>query len=75
MAQVAKVTMKLVILPRALWNPALVRTKSHKLAPVIMSDTPGDFDGIKNAWSRKKVAVAAWKQIPQSPSVPTEGGV
>lgn len=79
MPQVSKVTMKLVILPPGPWNPVLVRTKSHRLAPAIVSDTLGHTDGIKNASGQKKVKQKAtfpgWKQPPQSQCVPTEGGV
>lgn len=62
-----------------LWNRALLRPKSPKLAPVIASDAVGDANGIMDAPSREKVtqkdALAGWERPPQSPGVPTEGGV
>lgn len=48
------------------WNRALLRTKSHKLAPVIAPDAVGDTNGIMDAPSREKVtqkdAVAGWER-------------
>lgn len=54
MAQVSKVTMKLVICLWAPWNQARVRHKSHKLAQVIVSDTLGDTNEIKMHQVRRK---------------------